>query len=468
MQEMPVLFQEATIFLAKLQFQYSFLDASRVNTEFPQAVEGMTELQARLKIIDICGQRKFSYFHAGEVTFLEKDSLMLLQAVFSCKSNQKLFQVKARTTPENLQQTLAENLKKIIPFLPENTAYLRWKQKNEKRKIFVLLDTSGSMNTIANLVKNALDPELMEIYGIYSNQNPGLIRSMDTFLPSGILTTSDLVNGLREVQKQVIPFESEIWIFFDSFTQDRDFSTLGAVLKNLTVRGVSIKIFQTYKMPPGIWQELENFARIENVQLIPVKYGRVCGFENGFRGLFLRYGKGVYVCEETFQEEYLKNLQEIQECPRLEMYLYAQQELDMDVLCRSFEKKNRVKLVYAGSVVSDFERVVAKTLQNPETRRTNYKVLLKDSTKAFWIRLSDRKILHQILEYRDKDESFYIGLSFTKQKYPENIPDRVILLPQKDVPRLFVTNFMEIEKKKIIRSDDIYFFNVKFLEIRYE
>ncbi|MCS7205977.1 MAG: hypothetical protein NZ853_09775 [Leptospiraceae bacterium] len=467
--ELPVLLQDATIFLARLQFQYTFLSSEKLNLDYPQYQEGLTELQARVQLLEICGKNEFSYFHVGEAYFLTSESVQLYQVIFSCKTMQKLYQIKTQTKIDKLQSTLANNLKKILPFLVENPQYQRWLSKFQKQnQIFVLLDSSGSMSSLLPILRSSLNPELHHLYVVYKNQNLKLIKDFSEYIPSESLHTEDLVFSLRQIQRELIPYQSELWIFFDSLQTDRYFRELGFLLKTITTKGIRVKIFQTYKLPLEVWSELENFRNIENVEFVPVVYGRVCGYENGFRSFFVRYGKILSLCEEEYQVEYLKSIYNIKECPRLEMYLYTPSELDLDWVCSAYEKKNKTKLVYASSVVSDLERQIHKASQQLRSNQTYYKVLLKDETKAFWIRLSNRQILNSLLEYKNKNQNFYIGLSFYKRDFVENVPDKILILDSKEVPRLFLRSFLEMEKKKYLSSDDIYFFFVQVLDVRYE
>ncbi|GIX40332.1 MAG: hypothetical protein KatS3mg129_0065 [Leptospiraceae bacterium] len=171
---------------------------------------------------------------------------------------------------------------------------------------------------------------------------------------------------------------------------------------------------------------------------------------------------------EEEENEVLRGIKELQECPLLDTYHYTNQELNMDLLCNSYAKKNKTKLVYGSSIKTNLEQMIIKTLHKEKPDKLYYKILLKDNSKAFWIRLSDKTILNQILEFKNKKENFYIGLSFYKDiNGIHNIVDKILLPESKEVPKLFLINFKELEQRKI-NPDDIYFFWVNILDIRYE
>ncbi|GIX40333.1 MAG: hypothetical protein KatS3mg129_0066 [Leptospiraceae bacterium] len=274
--ELPILLQDATIFLSKLLFQYDFIDSSILNEKFKEYNEGLTELQARIQIQQLCSEQMYSYFLVGETYFYSRQIIKLKQVIFSCKTMQKLYSIQSTTNYDNLQKTLKHNLLKIIPFLPENIFYKKWNSKfSQQKKIFVLVDGSGSMETLFPVLKNALNPEIMNIYKIQKNHFIS-INNINELNGSGELSTKDLLYALNLIKKELLPFESELWIFFDSFDDNsRSIKELGILLKEISNQGIKIKIFQTYKLEPFIWVELENFKNFENMELIPIN---ICSY----------------------------------------------------------------------------------------------------------------------------------------------------------------------------------------------
>jgi hypothetical protein len=467
--ELPILLQDATIFLLQMLYQYDFPDSSFINQNYSEYKEGITELQAKIQIQQICAKNLFSYFIVGESYFYSKNIIKIHQAIFSCRTMQKLYSNQITTNENDLQKDLKNNLLKIIPFLPENILYKKWNSKfSNQNKIFVLVDSSGSMETLFPILKKALNPEIMNIYKI-QKENILNIKNLNELYGSGELTTEDLLIALNQIKKELIPFESELWIFFDSFSKKtRSIKELGILFKQLTNQGINIKIFQTYQLELENWIELENFKNFENFEIIPIKYGRICGFSNGYNALFLRYGKNFYLCKEEQEDEFLRGILPLSECPMLEIYQYNNKELNLDVLCSVYANKNKTKFVFGSAVKTDLENIILKTLKKENTNQFYFKVLLKDESKAFWIRLSDRYILNQLLEYKNKQEGFYIGLSFYKDVDGiYNITDKILLPKQKEIPKLFLINFKDLEKRKII-PEDIFFFWVKILDLRYE
>jgi hypothetical protein len=127
---------------------------------------------------------------------------------------QKLYSSQITTNEFKLQRDLKKNISKILPFLPENLFYKRWNsQFTKENKIFVLVDGSGSMETLFPVLKNSLNPEVMNIYKIQNN-NLILVSNTSQLFGSGELSTKDLLYALNQIQKELIPFESELWIFF--------------------------------------------------------------------------------------------------------------------------------------------------------------------------------------------------------------------------------------------------------------
>jgi hypothetical protein len=49
----------------------------------------------------------------------------------------------------------------------------------------------------------------------------------------------------------------------------------------------------------------------------------------------------------------------------------------------------------------------------------------------------------------------------------QNVLDKILLPEQKEIPKLFLLKFKELEKREI-SSEDIYFFFVQILDLRYE
>ncbi len=469
---LPNLLQDATIFLSRLHFQYEFVDSSTLNQNFLQYKEGLSEIQAKIQLSQICSKLLFAYFLVGEADFISMDIIKIKQYVFSCKTNQKLYSSSITTKWESFQKNLTLNTKKILPFLTENFYYKRWNSKfTGNTKIFILIDTSGSMEQIFSILKENLDTDIMNIYAISPNQNIKLIKNFKEIYSSGSLTINDLIISLNQIKKELIPFASELWIFFDSFSsaKPKELNELGILLKELTNEGILIKIFQTYKTSFDKWKELENYKTFSNLDIIPVKYGRTCGFSDGFHALFVRYGNSIFLCNEDQQNEYMRGFMDIKECPQLETYHFTNQELDLDLICSAYAKKEKLKLVYASSVLTDLSLAIRKTIKKESQNTINYKLLLKDNTRAFWIYISDTKLLNDLLEIKNKNENFYIGLSFYKNTDGiVNVRDKILFWNQKDIPQLFVINYTDLEKRKNLYSEDIYFFWVKIIDIRYE
>jgi hypothetical protein len=467
--ELPLLFQDATIFLSKTLYQHEFLESSYINENYPEFREGLTELEAKVQMMKICSKNLFSHFLVGEAYFYSKNSIKIYQSVFSCRTMQKLYSSQITTNEFKLQRDLKKNISKILPFLPENLFYKRWNsQFTKENKIFVLVDGSGSMETLFPVLKNSLNPEVMNIYKIQNN-NLILVSNTSQLFGSGELSTKDLLYALNQIQKELIPFESELWIFFDSFDKNaKSFRELGVQLKQISNQGIKIKIFQTYKLEIDKWIEIENFKNLSNVEILPVKYARVCGYSDGSHFSFIRMGRSIYLCNEERENDFLRGINELNECAMLDLYHYTPEELNMDLLCSAYARKNKTKLVYGSSIKTDIERIILKTSKKEQANKLYFKILLKDSTKALWIRLSDRILLNKLLEYKNTKENFYIGLSFYKDMNGvQNVLDKILLPEQKEIPKLFLLKFKELEKREI-SSEDIYFFFVQILDLRYE
>lgn len=468
--ELPRQLQQVSIFLLKLLYESEFVEENFINISFPSFKEGLSEQIAKVQIHKICKENLFSYFVTGEI-FYTKEFFNLRNSVFSCKTLQKLYWAETKSNLENLQKKLRENLKKIFPFLKENQFYKKWISKfSTQNEIFVLLDLSGSMEMMLPVLKNVLDIETMHIYGIQQNESLKNISNINEIKTSGRNSTKELVIALEEIKKELIPFKSELWIFFDSFEEtSKEFKKLGMIFRELTNLGVQIKFFQTYKMGSLIWKEIENFKVYQNFYSIPIAYGRVCGFSNGFSKFFVRNGSNFYLCEEERELEYLKGIYEFEECRKLEVYNFTNEELDLDLLCSAYEKKNKLKLLYVSSVKTNLELQTRKSQKTEFSDKVLYKVLLKNEDSTFWIYLTDQKLLNQLLEYKEQNANFYIGLSFEKRnRVIQNITNKILLLEQKDIPKLFVIKYNELEKKSTFYPEDLWFLWVKVLDLRYE
>ncbi len=469
--ELPLLFQDATIFLGKLIFQYDFMDSYEILNNYQEYKEGLDDLTAKIRTNQICNKELFAYFIVGEAYFYSKDIVQIKQYLYSCKTQQKLYSTISNSKWEELQKNLRNNLSKLIPFLPENYFYKNWISKTQKEKqIFVLIDQSGSMEILYPSLKEILNPESMSLYGIQRNQNLKPIKNLNELHGAGEIQLKDLLSSLSQIKKELIPFESELWILFDSFSnvESKYLKELGLLLKEIAIYGVDIKIFQTYKTNIDKWKELENFRTFQNVKVIPIKYGRTCGYSNGFRRFFVREGSQIYLCKEELENEYVKGILDLKECQIFEIYYYTLQELDLDFICTSFERKNKIQLVYASPVVTNLSTVIRKSQKN-ESNEITYKVLLKDEASTFWLRLTEKHILNQIMDYKIKNEGFYIGISFYKSfNTLQNITNKILFLSQKDVPKLFINNFETIKNQNSIDPEDIHIFWVKVLDIRYE
>ncbi len=468
--ELPIQLQQASIFLLKLLFENEFLDSYEINTTFSNWKEGLTDLEAKIQIQTICRENLFSYFVIGDF-FYSKDFFTLKNSVYSCRTLQRLYSQESKGKKEELQQKLKENLKKIFPFLRENAFYKKWNAKFSKHKqIFVLLDTSGSMEMMSLILKKIFDPNSMHIYIINQQEKLKKISNLSEIRNSGTNSTKDLLVSLEQIKKEIIPFESELWIFFDSFSENsKDFKNLGMLFKELVNLGIDIKVFQTYQSGTLVWNEIQNFNIYPNFTAIPILYSRACGFSDGTNYLFIRKGSDFFLCNEEKELEYLKGIYPIEECRKMEIYHYSKEELSLDFICSAYEKKNKLKLLYVSSVKTDLELQVSKLQKYEITNQILYKVLLKNKETSFWIYVTDRGILNQLLEHKNQKESFYIGLSFeARSQSIQNIVDKVLFLPQKEIPKLFVINFSDLEKNKKMNPEDVWFFWVNVLDVRYE
>ncbi|MFN3603898.1 MAG: hypothetical protein ACK4UJ_04215 [Leptonema sp. (in: bacteria)] len=466
--ELPILFQQASIFLLKLLFESEFLDETNVNSIYPLWKQGLSEIEARVQISKICQGNHFSYFVTGEVSLIE-DRIILDNHVFSCKTFQKLYSSNKKEKIDALQNILRENLRKIFPFLKENSFYKKWISRfSAKKEVYVLLDVSGSMEMMSPILKRILDPNTMHIYGITRN---GINKILDVndIQNSGENTTKDLILALEEIKKEILPFQSELWIFYDSFLESsKEMKNLGIQIKEFHNFGVGVKIFQTYKMMSTIWSQLETFAFYQNYSAIPVIYGRTCGFSDGSSYFFLRKGGNFFLCKEDKEIEYLKEIYPVEECIKLPVYNYTSEDLDLDQLCSAYEKKNKTKLLYVSSVKTNLDKQVNKNQKYDITGEVVYKFLLKNEDTSFWIYTTDQKLLNQLLEYKNQGENFYIGLSFDKKNQFQSTLNKILFLKQKEIPKLFLVNYKELEKRTKIYSDDIWFFWVRILDMRYE
>lgn len=468
--ELPRQFQQVSIFLLKLLFETDILDENFILNAFPNYKEGLSEQEGKIQIHRICKENLFSYFVTGEI-FYTKDFFHLRNSVFSCKTLQKLYWSETKSNIENLQKKLRENLKKIFPFLKENLFYKKWLSKfSTQNEVFVLIDLSGSMEMMFPILKNILDVETMHIYGIQEKESLKNIMSINEIKSSGKNSIKELITALEEIKKELIPFKSELWIFYDSFDESpKEFKKLGMIFNEITNLGIAIKFFQTYKIGSFVWKQIENFKIYPNFYSISIAYGRTCGFSNGFNKFFVRKGGDFYLCEEERELEYLKGIYDFEECRKLEVYNYTNEELDLDLLCSAYEKKNKVKALYISSVKTNLELQIRKSQKTEFFNNVLYKVLLKNEDSSFWVYLTDQKLLNQLLEYRDQNANFYIGLSFEKRNQKiQNITNKILFLEQKEIPKLLIVKYNELEKKSKFYPEDIWFLWVKILDLRYE
>lgn len=468
--EFPIQLQQASIFLLKLLYENEFLDFQMVNVAFSKRKSGLSDLEAKIQIQEICKENIMSYYVSGEF-FYSKDFFTLKNSVYSCKTLQKLYSKESKGKKEELQQKLKENLKKIFPFLKENQFYKKWDNKFSKQKeIFVLLDTSGSMEMMSSILKKILDPLTMNIYSIKQKEKLKKITDLSEINNSQTNSTKDLIVSLEQIKREIVPFESELWIFFDSFSENsKDFKNLGILFKELINLGVEIKLFQTYQSGSFVWSQIQNFNSDSNFMAIPILYSRACGFSDGSNYLFIRKGSEFFLCSEDKELEYLKGINSLEECKRMEIYNYTNEELNLDLICSAYEKKNKLKLLYVSPVKTDMELQISKLQKFEIPNQLLYKVLLKNKETSFWIYVTDRNILNQLLEYKNQKENFYIGLSFEKRNQSiQNIVNKVLFLPQQEIPKLFVKDFTDLERNKKIFPEDLWFFWVNVLDVRYE
>ncbi len=464
------LFQTATLFLLKILFEYTFLDHTDIQEKFSDIKE-LSEQTARIQINKICGKNYFSYFLTGEVYYFTENYIQIKNSVFSCITNQKLYETESRGATFQIQGMIRNNLKKIIPFLPENQIYKKWNSKFEPNKeIFILIDQSGSMESLFPLLKKTLQTDVIHIYGIQPEKGIQKYKTIDEIHGSGILNIKDLIQSLEEIKKELIPYQSELWIFFDSFQtmESREINELNIALKSFSYLGIPVYIYQTYNMDIEEWTRIENLKQKGMIFTIPVKYGRSCGFSNGENFFFIRKGREYFLCPDENKYEFIKGTSELSECIKMSLFMYTNKETNLEVICKSYSLKNKTKNIYTSNVISDLDFVIQKIVHRQDYNKTYYKFLIKDSKSAFWISVSDRKIVNELLEYKNKKEEFYIGLSFYKDfESIKAIPDKIVFPKPDNIPELFLTSYNQIKNIRP-NSEDLWFFFVKILDMRYE
>ena len=439
----------------------------------------------------LCRTSGVTYILAGTARFVSPERNFISFEAYSCPLLRVLNRDEKSDSIYRLQSVLRTTLQEATPFLsPARRPNLP--PAPGVTDVAVVLDLSGSMifdleNIRAGLTHlgGTLTPgsrlglvtinggDAQDIHPLDEDWLGGL-RWLQSRSPGGEVSLRGLENAVATVERfREWRGRRQLLLFSDATAGGRRMSALENRLRRLNSAGVAVGLFALYGQSYDDRQEYFRLARSLSLPEPVVFYARRASFAAGEAQYLITDGRRFYraPARASVAASVAGGGTDTVDWEPIETVTYEQSTLNLRDLPRAYAERERLRLVELGPVLSNLERRIATvTIQDPgQDSRETARVLLRNESTSFWIRVAEHRVLTALQNGRGQD--LYVGLHVQSAS---SGAERLHVLPAPihvrgagAVPVLLVNTWERLNRTpaQYIDPEDTWFLRVRVMEI---
>lgn len=478
-QDLPDLFSEATHFILETTKDLSLQDLETTRRALRKTGYQAEHVLNSSTLRAICRETRASRVFAGEAHFLAQGRLNLSAVVLSCTTEKEAGRASVTGTVGQMQGALRDLVRDAAPFAPERQRPLAPRRKPVD--LVLVLDASGSMQEdYRTLVKSLAGvrellparsrigaivaaPEGLDILPL-TEAWPRMIQTLEAKRPAGEVELKQIEEALGIVENfRDWQGDKKLLAAFDS-RSGRRMHGIESRLRRLTSRGIAVSLFQLQGQTPDDQAEIRRMAKVLRLQDPGVLYGRRAGFVEGFSIFLVQNGLRFYRSERDVTGEISTGRLNTDQLLPVETVHYKKEDLNLKNLPQAYAKRENLRLIGAGPVVSGIEaRVRAAVDLHGDDPAPAYRVLVKHEGRGMWFRIADPEAARALK--KSIRQKIYLGLSFEKEgRELINEPSVAFPRTQGRTPRLFITKSDTLSRSAVSRSD-VHFLFCEIVEV---
>lgn len=469
---------QAALFLSRLLRDYRSIP-------YTEGKQGFDEQAAENRLGRFCSDPNVSHVLGGHLLFTGPSDLTVEIFTASCVRRSILYRDRSSGSINEIQSLMRKSIYRTTPFLPESRSYARLQNFDQMKDnhLHVVVDLSGSMELTLPFIRSALEtlvPSPQQSITITTIASPNRIDHTEAFTEpvayrkavrslhgSGTTSEAQLLDGLRRAESHLKPGTDALLFLTDASFSEKGMLQLHRVFRRYHRSGIRVGFFPGYGSDPSFLNRTERFDRIAHIA-DPV-FARKGSFVSGESHFFVRKGAYYFLCPTRAGEEIASGRLDTKQCQPFPAHRYAKGELDLDRIVPSYAKKNNRKVNAISPVYSDLAFRIADFISDRSGSRAPYRILLRNGNQAFWIGLTHKR--DYLTLSQKKGQKLYVGLHLKRSASGiENIPVRIYLLPDAEVPRLFILEYERLLRLRQTawNSRDAWFFHVEVRDYRHE
>lgn len=480
--ELPAQSMQAALFLSRLLREYRAIPYRESGAD---RLQGLDEQAAENRLGTFCSDPNVSHVLGGQLLFTGPSDLTVEVFTASCVRRSILYRDRSSGNINEIQSLMRTSIFRATPFLPESRSYARLQNFEEMRDshLHIVVDLSGSMELtlpFARRALEALEPSpgktvtftvigssaRIEHTEAFADQT-AYLKTVRSLHGSGATTEASLLDGLRRAADHIKPGTTRMLFLSDATFSEKGLLQLQEIFRSYKRAGIDVALFPGYGSDPAFLDRTGRFDRIARVYT-PV-FARRGGFVSGESRFFVRRGSAFFLCPGNAGDDIASGRLDTSRCQSFPAHRYSKTELDLDRIVQAYADRNNLKISEISPVYSDLEFRIADFLTDRTGARAPYRVLVQSGSRAFWIGLNSKED-YQALS-RKKGEKLYVGLHLKATPGGvENIPARIYMLPDAEVPRLFLLEYERLLKlnRSYWNVRDAWFFHVEVRDYRHE
>jgi hypothetical protein len=478
-QDLPDLFAEATHFIFDSTRDFRVQDPAETRRALKKIGFQPDHVLGPAVLRSICRETRASRIFTGEARFLAEGRVSLSATVLSCQTEREAGRSSVSGQVSQLQPALRDLIRDAAPFAPE-----RQRPVTARRKpvdLVLVIDASGSMEEDYRALIKSLHgireklpsqsrigavvaaPEGLDILPLTESWTR-MIQVLEAKRPAGDVSIKQIEDALGVVEnfrdwkgdrKLLVPFDAKA---------DRRMHGIESRIRRLTSRNIDVSLFQLQGQTPDDQAEIRRISKILRLSDPGVLYGRRAGFVEGFSIFLVQNGLRFYRSERDVSGEISTGRLGTDQLLPIETIHYKKEDLNLRNLPQAYAKRENLRLVGAGPVVSGIEGRLRTAMDlRGEEEGPLFKVLVKHEGRGMWLRISDAQAAQNLR--KSKGQKLYLGLSFDREGR-ELINEPSIAYPraQGKVPRLFVTSADNLSRGRVSRAD-VHFLLCEIMEV---
>ncbi len=427
----------------------------------------------------VCNALDAEYLMFGHAHFETGRRVRWELRLFGCGSGSVLRRATRTENCNELQPTLVELLREVSTFAGDRPGS-RFERPATGSGFVVLLDASGSMLPNLGAIREGLLALLarggrtLVVYAVRGGNLPERLgpfrdresaaRGLGRLRASGETDLLDMARALGAARSDLTAPDT-LLVLTDASFRGNGRSSYEAALRNLTAGGGRLRLFE---MPESRLADREATVRLAKSLGLPdasVASGVEARFLESEPETFVGHGGRVFRSRSSVSAAIARNTLPI----GLEN-IGVPGHSERDVARTQAQREGR-RIHSFGPLVSGLQAAIESAGEmSPNRQLTGTRVLVKNRSQAFWIRLHNPRDVAALRRLGQKP--VYLGLRFSGNRGDvpgmTNHPDFLYIMEQGEVPRLLINEWSHLSRlpARWVRTEDVWFLLCRVIQVR--